>query len=264
KLLVRESQNQPLCLVIEDMHWIDAETQTFLDMLLESNRDARILLLVNYRPEYEDRWTGKSFFSQLRIDPLATANADELLDTLLGSDAELHPIKKRLIDTTQGNPLFLEECIRSLIESGVLNQVSGQVRAVGTLPVDFVPGTIKALLAARIDRLRPELKELLQCAAVIGNDVNEALLQAVTGIGQPDLRRAIHNLQVGEFLYEKARFPETEYAFKHSMTREVAYGSLLREQRAILHARAARSLETLAAGRLDEYVERLADHAERG
>jgi class 3 adenylate cyclase/tetratricopeptide (TPR) repeat protein len=264
RLLVRESQNQPLCLVIEDMHWIDAETQTFLEMLLESIPAARVLLLVNYRPEYENRWAGKSYFLQLRIDPLAAASADELLDALLGSDAELLPIKKRLLEATQGNPLFLEECVRSLIESGVLDQASGHARPVGSLPADFIPGTIGALLAARIDRLRPELKELLQCAAVIGNDIKEALLQAVTGIEQPDLRRAIHDLQVAEFLYEKAPFPETEYAFKHSMTREVAYASLLRERRVILHARAARSLETLAAGRLDEHVERLADHAERG
>jgi class 3 adenylate cyclase/tetratricopeptide (TPR) repeat protein len=264
RLLVRESQNQPLCLVIEDMHWIDAETQTFLEMLSESIPAARILLLVNYRPEYENPWIGKSYFSQLSINPLAAASADELLDTLLGSDTELLPIKKRLIEATQGNPLFLEECVRSLIENGVLDQSSGRLRAVAPLAADFVPGTIEALLAARIDHLRPELKELLQCAAVIGNDIKEALLEAVTGIAQPDLRRAIHDLQVAEFLYEKALLPEMEYAFKHSMTREVAYASLLRERRTILHARAARSLETLAAGRVDEQIERLADHAERG
>ena len=264
RLLVRVSQNQPLCLVIEDLHWIDAEAQRFLETLLESIPTARLLLLVNYRPEYVNQWIGNSCFSQLRIDPLAAASADELLDTLLGSDAELLPIKKRLIEATQGNPLFLEECVRSLIESGVLDQASGHVRLVGSLPADFVPGTIEALLAARIDRLCPEPKELLQCAAVIGNDIKEALLEAVTGIAQPELRRAIHDLQVAEFLYEKAPFPEPEYAFKHSMTREVAYASLLREQRTILHARAARSIETLAAGRLDEHVERLADHAERG
>ena len=264
RLLVRELQYQPLCLVIEDMHWIDAETQTFLEMLMESIPAARVLLLVNYRPEYENRWTGKSYFSQLRIDPLAAASADELLDALLGSDAQLLPIKKRLIEATQGNPLFLEECVRSLIESGVLDQASDHARPVGSLPADLIPGTIGALLAARIDRLRPELKELLQCAAVIGNDIKEALLEAVTGIAQPDLRRAIHDLQVAEFLYEKAPFPETEYAFKHAMTREVAYATLLRERRVTLHARAACSLETLAAGRLDEHVERLADHAEKG
>jgi tetratricopeptide (TPR) repeat protein len=264
RLLVRESQNQPLCLVIEDMHWIDAETQTFLEMLLESIPAARVLLLVNYRPEYENRWTEKSYFSVLRIDPLAAGCADELLDALLGSDTELLPIKKKLIEATQGNPLFLEECVRSLIESGLLDQASGHARPAGSLPADFIPGTIGALLAARIDRLRPELKELLQCAAVIGNDIKEALLEAVSGIAQPDLRRAIQDLQVAEFLYEKAPFPETEYAFKHAMTREVAYASLLRERKVILHARTARSLETLLAGRLDEHVERLADHAERG
>ena len=264
RLLVRESQNQPLCLVIEDMHWIDAETQTFLEKLMESIPGARVLLLVNYRPEHENRWTGKSYFSQLRIDPLGAASADELLDALLGSDAQLLPIKTRLIEATRGNPLFLEECVQSLIESRVLGQASDHARPVGSLPADLIPGTIGALLAARIDHLRPELKELLQCAAIIGNDIKEALLEAVTGIAQPDLRRAIHDLEVADFLYEKAAFPETEYAFKHAMTREVAYEGLLRERRVALHARAARSLETLAAGRLDEHVERLADHAEKG
>ena len=264
RLLVRESQNQPLCLVIEDMHWIDAETHTFLETFLESIPAARILLLVNYRPEYENRWSGKASFSRLRVDPLGAASADELLDTLLGPDAELRPIKKRLIEATQGNPLFLEECVRSLIDNGVLDRASDHVRLVGSLPTDFIPETITGLLAARIDRLRPDLKEILQCAAVIGSDIKEVLLGAMTGIAQLDLRHPIHELQVAGFLYEKAPFPETEYAFMHSMTREVAYASLLRERRMILHACATRSLETLAAGRLDEQVERLAEHAERG
>jgi class 3 adenylate cyclase/tetratricopeptide (TPR) repeat protein len=264
RLLVRESQYQPLCLVIEDLHWTDVETLTFLEMLLENISAARMLLLVTYRPEYECRWTEKSYFWRLRIEPLAPANTNELLDALLGSNADISPIKEKIIEPSQGNPLFLEECVRSLIESGVLDQASGQIHSVGSLPADFIPGTIGALLAARIDRLRPELKELLQCAAVIGNDIKEALLEAVSGIAQPDLRRAIDDLRAAEFLYEKAPFPETEYAFKHAMTREVAYTSLLRERRTTLHARAARSLEALAAERLDEHVERLADHAERG
>jgi class 3 adenylate cyclase/tetratricopeptide (TPR) repeat protein len=264
RLLVRESQKQPLCLVFEDLHWIDRETQNFLDILLESVPATRTLMLVNYRPEYANPWTGKSSFSQIRIDPLPVASADELLDKLLGSDSELLPIKRTLIEATEGNPLFLEESVRSLMESGVLDRASGRWRLVGSLRVDFVPPTIEALLAARIDRLRPELKEVLHCASVIGHNVREALLQAVTEMAQPELRRAIHDLQAAEFLYEKTLFPETEYAFKHSMTREVAYASLLRERRMILHERTARSLEILAAGRLDEHVERLADHAERG
>lgn len=264
RLLIRESQKQPLCLVFEDLHWIDAETQTFLEILLESIPAARVLVLVNYRLEYENRWSGKSYFLQVRVDPLPVASADELLDMLLGSHPELHPVKQKLIEATQGNPLFLEESVRSLIESGMLDQTSDDRGGARSLPADFVPRTIDALLAARIDRLRPELKEILQCASVIGNDIPEALLEAVTGIAQPELRHGVRQLQAAEFLYEKTLFPETEYAFKHSMTREVAYGSLVRERKVTLHARAARSLEMLVEGRLDEHVERLADHAEKG
>ena len=179
-------------------------------MLLESIPAARVLVLVNYRLEYENRWSGKSYFLRVRVDPLPAASADELLDMLLGFHPELHPIKHRLIEATQGNPLFLEESVRSLIESGLLDQTSDHGCGTVSLPADFVPRTIEALLAARIDRLRPELKEVLQCASVIGNDIPEALLAAVTGIAPPDLRQAVRQLQVAEFLYEKALFPETD------------------------------------------------------
>jgi class 3 adenylate cyclase/tetratricopeptide (TPR) repeat protein len=264
RLLICEAQRQPLCLVFEDLHWVDAETQTFLDLLLESIPAARVLVLVNYRPEYETRWAAKSYFSHVRIDPLPEASADQLLEVLLGSHAELGPIRQRLIEATEGNPLFLEESVRSLIESEALDQSSGQWRLVKPLPADFVPRTIEALLASRIDRLRPDLKEILQCAAVIGGDIRHSLLEAVTGLAQSDLGRCVRDLQAAEFLFEKSLLPETEYAFKHSMTREVAYASLLRERKMELHALAARALEVLAAGRLDEHIERLADHAERG
>jgi class 3 adenylate cyclase/tetratricopeptide (TPR) repeat protein len=264
QLLIRESQQQPLCVMFEDLHWIDKETQTFLEMLQESVPAARVLLLVNYRPDYENRWAGKSYFAQARIDPLPAESADELLETLLGSSAELGPVKRALIDVTEGNPLFLEESVRSLIESGVLAGSPGQWRLVGSLPAVFVPKTIEALLAARIDRLQPELKEILQCAAVVGNDVPQALLEAVTGIPQHELERSVRELQAAEFLYEKTLFPEIEYTFKHSMTREVAYSSLLRERKMALHALAARALVELADGRLDEHVERIGQHAEQG
>lgn len=264
QLLIRESREQPLCIVFEDLHWIDAETQTFLELLMESIPAARVLMLVNYRPEYDLRWAGKSYFSQTRIDPLPPASADELLEVLLGTHAELGPIKQELIRVTEGNPLFLEESVRSLIESGVLAGSPGQWRPVRALPAGFVPQRIEALLADRIDRLQPDSKETLQCAAVIGSDIPRSLLEAVTEFAGSRLERAVRELQAAEFLYEKTLFPETEYTFKHSMTREVAYQSLLRDRRMTLHARAARALEALAAGRLDEPVERLADHAERG
>jgi tetratricopeptide (TPR) repeat protein len=264
RLLVRESQNQPLCVIFEDLHWIDEETHAFVEMLLQSIPAARMLVLANHRPEYENRWAGKSYFSQMRIDPLPPASADELLDVLLGGDAELYSIKLPLIKATQGNPLFIEESVRSLTESGVLDKSSGQWRPVGSIPADFVPRTIEALLAARIDRLQSGLKEILQCAAVIGDDIPYALLEAVTGLAPAELGRGVRALLAAEFLYEKELFPEVQYTFKHSMTREVAYASLLRERRVVLHAHAALALASLMAGRLDELVERLAHHAERG
>ena len=264
RLFLRESQKQPLCLVFEDLHWIDVETHAFLETLLESIQAVPMLLLVNYRPDYVSSWTRKSYFTQLRIDALAAENADHMLDMLLGSHAELAPIKHALIAVTEGNPLFLEESVRSLIESGVLAGTPGHWRPLGSLPPGFVPRTIEALLAARIDRLRPELKELLQCAAVIGSDIPQAILQAVAEMPQAEIESALRALQSGEFLYEKTLFPDPSYTFKHAMTREVAYASLLRERRAALHARAAHATVALAAGRIEEHVERVAQHAEAG
>src|SRR6185503_2189869 len=114
RLLLRESQVQPLLLVFEDLHWIDAETQALLDSLVESLPTARILLLVNYRPEYEHGWHRKTYYQQLRLDPLLPASAEELLDALLGDDSSLHPLCHPLIERTEGNPFFLEESVRTL------------------------------------------------------------------------------------------------------------------------------------------------------
>jgi class 3 adenylate cyclase/tetratricopeptide (TPR) repeat protein len=262
QLLIRESREQPLCLVFEDLHWIDAETQNFLDALLDSVPAARVLLLVNFRPEYEIHWAKKSFYSQARIDPLPASNAAELLDALLGQNVELALVKDTLIKVTEGNPLFLEESVRSLVESGVLVGSPGAYRPTGPVPAAFLPQSIEALVAARIDRLEPKVKEILQCAAVIGHDVPHALLEAVARLPAQELEKGVHELQMAEFLYEKTLFPETEYTFKHSMTREVAYSSLLRERRRALHAQAAHALVHIA--RADEHVERVAQHAEQG
>lgn len=264
QLLIRESQEQPLCLVFEDLHWIDAETQNFLDGLLDSLPAARVLLLVNFRPEYDIHWAKKSFYSQARIDPLPALDARELLDALLGPAAELAAVKDALFKVTEGNPLFLEESVRSLVESGVLTGTPGQFRPTGPLPAAFLPQSIEALLAARIDRLPPRVKEILQCAAVIGNDIPHALLAAVARLPAQELEKGVHELEVAEFLYEKQLFPETEYTFKHSMTREVAYSGLLRERRRALHAQAAHALLQMERARADEHVERVAQHAEQG
>ena len=182
RVLLRESQAQPLLLVFEDLHWIDAETQALLDTLVESLPTARLLLLVNYRPEYQHGWGSKTYYTQLRLDPLPPASAEDLLQALLGDDPSLAPLTRLLIARTEGNPFFLEESVRALVETGVLVGKPGAYRLAQAVPTVQVPATVQAVLAARIDRLPPEEKRLLQTAAVIGTEVPFALLQAIADV----------------------------------------------------------------------------------
>jgi class 3 adenylate cyclase/tetratricopeptide (TPR) repeat protein len=264
RLLLRESQEQPLLVVFEDLHWIDAETQALLNSLVESLPTACLLLLVNYRPEYQHGWGGKTYYTQLRLDPLPPQSAEVLLQAMLGDDAGLQPLTQRLIAQTQGNPFFLEESVRTLVETQMLVGKRGAYRLAQALPTIQVPATVQAVLAARIDRLPPEEKRLVQTAAVLGMEVPGAVLQAIGDMPEEALRLGLTHLQAAEFLYETRLFPELEYTFKHALTHEVAYGSLLHERRRVLHARIVEALEALYTERLAKQVERLAHHALRG
>ena len=264
RLLFRESQVQPLLVLFEDLHWIDSETQAFLDSLIESLPTVRLLLLVNYRPEYHHAWGHKTYYLQLRIDPLTPESAEELLRVLLGEDRTLEPLKRVLIERTGENPFFLEESVRTLAETHMLAGEQGAYRMTKPPHVWQIPATAQAILAARIDRLPTEDKRLLQAASVIGNDVPFALLQAIAEAPEDSLRRALTDLQAAEFLYETSLFPDLEYTFKHALTHEVAYGTLLQDRRKALHARIVGAIEHSYPDRLSEHVERLAHHAVRG
>jgi class 3 adenylate cyclase/tetratricopeptide (TPR) repeat protein len=263
-LLLRESQGQPLCLVFEDLHWIDAETQALLDSLVESLPTARLLLLVNYRPEYQHGWGSKTYYTQLRLDPLPPASADAFLQALLGDDPGLAPLTPLLIERTAGNPFFLEETVRMLMETQVLVGAPGVYRLTRDLPSIQVPATVQAVLAARIDRLPPEAKRFLQTAAVIGTEMPFPVLQAIAEVPEAALHQGLDRLQAAEFLYETRLFPDRKYTFKHALTHEVAYGGLLQERRRVLHARIVEVLEALAGERVAEPVDRLSYHALRG
>jgi class 3 adenylate cyclase/tetratricopeptide (TPR) repeat protein len=264
RVLLRESQTQPLLLVFEDLHWVDSETQALLNSLVESLPTARVLLLVNYRPEYQHEWGSKTYYRQLRLDPLPPESTEVLLQSLLGNDASLGPLKGLLIARSEGNPFFLEESVRTLVETGVLVGQLGAYQLAQALPSIQVPATVQAVLAARIDRLPPEEKRLLQTAAVIGMELPLPLLQAVAELPEETLHRGLTHLQAAEFLYETRLFPDVIYTFKHALTHEVAYGSLLLERRRGLHARIVEALEGLAPERVAEQVDRLAHHALRG
>jgi class 3 adenylate cyclase/tetratricopeptide (TPR) repeat protein len=264
RLLLRESNVQPVLVALEDLHWIDSETQACLDTLVDSLPTRRIMLLLNYRPEYEHHWGNKTYCTQLRLDPLAPETADELLRVLLGDDASLDPLKALLSERTERNPFFLEESIRTLAESQMLAGERGEYRLAKSLQDIRLPLTVQAVLAARIDRLPPDEKRVLQAAAVIGQDVPYAILEAIAEIPADALRRHLARLQAAEFLYETAVFPDLEYTFKHALTHEVAYGGLVQSRRQELHGHIVHAIERLYGGRLAEHVERLAHHAVRG
>ena len=272
RLLLRESLNQPLIIIFEDLHWLDNETQAFLHLLSESVATARILLLVNYRPEYQHQWSGKTYFSQLRLDPLGREQAEEMLTALLGDAGarEVAPLRQFILDKTEGNPFFMEEIVQTLREQGILAPASG-VGWVTTHPTPRIarltdlrlPTTVQGVLAARMDRLPAEEKALLQTLAVIGREFAASLLRKVVTQPEHDLHRLLARLQAGEFVYEQAAFPEVEYIFKHALTQEVAYNSLLIERRKLLHERTAQAMEEVYRHRLEDHYSELAYHYSR-
>jgi class 3 adenylate cyclase/tetratricopeptide (TPR) repeat protein len=262
RLLLRQAREQPLMVIVEDLHWIDGETQAVLDTLVDALGSSRLLLLANYRPEYHHAWGSKTSFGQIRLDALPAASADGLLNALLGDDPALGPLKQLLVK--RGNPFFLEETVRTLVETKALVGERGRYRLMKPVQAIQMPATVQAILAARIDRLPAEDKSLLQVASVVGKDIPFALLRAVAELPDETLRRQLDRLQAAEFLEETAFFPNLEYAFKHALTHEVAYGALLHERRRHLHARIVDVSELLFRDRMDEQIERLAHHALQG
>jgi predicted ATPase/class 3 adenylate cyclase len=245
RVLLRASQVQPLLLVCEDVHWSDTETQAVLDRLVERLPATHLLLLVSYRPEYQHSWGSTTSYTHVRLDPLPPASTEALVHLLLGDDPSLTPLTPVLVTRTAGNPFFLEESVRTLVEMQVLEGTPAAYRLAQPLQGMPVPATVQAVLAARIDRLPPEEKRLLQTAAVIGTDVPWPLLQAIAELSEETLHRGLAHLQAAEFLYETRLFPEHAYTFKHALTHEVAYGSLLLERRRVLHTRVVEALEAL-------------------
>jgi predicted ATPase/class 3 adenylate cyclase len=265
RLLVRESLNQPLMLIFEDLHWLDNETQSFLALLSESVAPANILLLVNYRPEYRHAWGHKTYYTQVRLDPLEAADAQALLSTLLGEDPALQPLKRFILEKSEGNPFFMEELVQALYEQGVLRRgADGGAPAVARSLIDLhLPATVQGVLASRIDRLPPAEKALLQTLSVLGKEFAWSLLRQVVETPADALPQLLSHLQAAEFIYEQPAFPEVEYSFKHALTQEVAYNSVLIERRKVLHERIAQAMEALFHSRLEDYYGDLAHHYTR-
>jgi class 3 adenylate cyclase/tetratricopeptide (TPR) repeat protein len=262
-VLLRESLKQPLMVIFEDLHWIDDETQGLLNLLADSIATSRILLLVNYRPEYSHQWGSKTFYTQLRLDPLASESAEEMLNALVGDGLKVRPLKRLIIERTQGNPFFMEETVQVLLDEGALVRDGLGTRLTRPLGELKIPPTVQAILAARIDRLPANEKDLLQTLAVIGNEFQLSLAREVTGKTSDEMNSMLSELQLAEFIYEQPTVGDVEYTFKHALTHDVAYNSLLGARRKLLHERVGQSIETRFAQSIEDHVSELAHHYSR-
>jgi class 3 adenylate cyclase/tetratricopeptide (TPR) repeat protein len=259
RLVLRESLNQPLMVVFEDLHWIDEETQALLNLLADSIGTAKILLLVNYRPEYSHHWGNKTYYTQLRLDPLGRESAEEMLASLLGDGSDLTALKRVIIEKTGGNPFFMEETYQVLLDEGALVR-NGAVKLTKPLNQLKIPPTVQAILASRIDRLPPDEKSMLQTLAVIGKEFPLSLVREIVDGPDEKLNRMLNDLQLAEFIYEQPAVSDTEYTFKHALTQEVAYNSVLAERRRGVHERAAQAIEKLYRESLEDHYGELARH----
>jgi tetratricopeptide (TPR) repeat protein len=259
RVLLRESINQPLMLILEDLHWIDEETQGFLNLLADGIASAPVLLLVNYRPEYSHSWNSKTYYTQLRLDPLGRESAEEMLSALLGDEANLAPFKRIVIEKTEGNPLFMEEIVQALVEDGSLKR-NGAVRLVRPIEQLRIPSTVQDILTSRLDRLPPEMKDLLQTLAVIGIAFPLSLVSEVVQLLPHRIDQLLRDLQAHEFIYEQPGAGDIVYTFKHALTHNVAYNSVLVERRRRLHESAGIAIEVLFAGSQADHLNELVYH----
>jgi len=261
-LLIREAQRQPLIVGIDDLHWIDKTSQECLGYLIEWLANTRILLLLLYRPEYSHQWGSKSYYSRVGVEQLNTQASAELVQAILADGIVVSELRELILSKAGGNPLFVEELTHSLLENGSIHRKDSQyILAKKASEID-VPESIQGIVAARMDRLEENLKRIMQVASVIGREFAFRILQTIMGM-RKELKSHLLNLQGLEFIYEKSLFPELEYIFKHALTQEVAYNSLLQKRRQEIHARIGQAIESLYAERLEEFYEALAFHYAR-
>jgi class 3 adenylate cyclase/tetratricopeptide (TPR) repeat protein len=262
-LIVRGSQERLLVLVIEDLHWIDKTSEEFLDYLIGWLANIKVLLILLHRPEYTHRWGGKSYFNRIGLDQLTLKSSAELVRAILQGGETAPELSNLILNRAAGNPLFMEELTHSLLENGSIQKKDQHYFLARTSSDLQVPDTIQGIIAARMDRLEENLKRIMQVASVIGREFAFRILQAISGVRE-DLKSQLLNLQGLEFIYEKSLFPELEYVFKHALTQEVAYNSLLSNRRKEIHNKIGGAIEELYGGNLEEFYEMLAYHYAKG
>jgi class 3 adenylate cyclase/tetratricopeptide (TPR) repeat protein len=260
-LFLRGAQNRPLLLWFEDMQWTDVETRDVVEGLVDAMGASRLLVILTCRPDYDPRRGSKECFTSVQLDPLETSAADQLVRALLGNDAATAEVRALIVERTGGTPLFIEETVRTLVESGVLRMRTGGYELTREIREIQIPETVQSVIAARIDSLSPKRKTLLQIASVIGSEIPLLLLREVVDLAEGELQKLLAELQAAQFLYETPNATSVQLNFRHALVHEVAYGGLISAKRQMLHARVLRAMESQNQEKPQELVESLAHHA---
>ena len=260
QIVLKGSEIRPLILAYEDLHWMDKSSEDVLKYLLESIPGARVLLIFTYRPEFVHTWGAKSYHSQVNLNRLSNRESLMMVSHLLGTEEIDRNLEELILEKTEGVPFFIEEFIKSLKDLKIIEREDNRYRIAKDIKEVTIPATIQDVIMARVDSLPEEVKGLLQTVSVVGREFSYDLIKRVTDLAEQELLSHLSVLKDSELLYERGIYPQSTYIFKHALTQEVAYNSLLLKRRKEIHEEIGKAIEALYPDRLEEHYELLAYH----
>ena len=258
------SQIRPVIMAVEDLYWVDKSSEDVFKNLLDSIPAARILLIFTYRPQFLHTWGAKSFHSQVTLNRLSNRESLAMVTHLLGTENIEDDLQEMILEKTEGIPFFIEEFVRSLKDLKIIEKEDDTYHLARDIQKVTIPSKIQDVIMARVDSLPVAAKELLQTASVIEREFSYPLIQRVTGLPEQELLKHLSTLKDSEILFERGIYPETDYIFKHAVTREVVYDSILTSRRKQLHEEIAKSIEHLYAKNIDTHYGVLSEHFTAG
>jgi predicted ATPase/class 3 adenylate cyclase len=263
QITLKGCEIRPLIMAYEDLHWVDKSSEDVLKYLLDSIPGARVLLIFTYRPEFVHTWGAKSYHNQLTLNRLSNRESLMMASHLLGTEDLDKDLEEFILEKTEGIPFFIEELIKSLKDLKIVEREDNKYRITKDIREVAIPTTIQDVIMARIDALLEEIKSLLQTASAVGREFSHYLIQKVTGFAERELLSHLSALKDSELIYERGIYPQSTYIFKHALTQEVAYESLLLKRRKEIHEQIGTAIEALYPDRLEEHYELLAYHYAR-
>jgi tetratricopeptide (TPR) repeat protein len=260
RISLKGSEIRPLIMAIEDLHWTDRGSEETLKYMLESIPGARVLLIFTYRPEFVHTWGSRSYHSQVTLNRLSNRESLAMVTHLLGTEQVETQLHELVLQKTEGIPFFIEEFIKSLKDLKIIEKKDGVYRLTRDIQDVTIPGTIQDMIMARVDSLPDAARRVLQTGSAIEREFSHELIKRVTGLAEQQLLSSLSLLKDAELLYERGIYPKSTYIFRHALTREVVYDSILAARKKKLHLDIADAIEEIYKNNLDENYGVLAEH----